>query len=54
MPKFILPYEPQATAHREAEQRRRQVKAWLKHIERDRAPSITDDRELVAREPEEA
>jgi hypothetical protein len=43
---FVLPYEPQSTAHREAQQRHQDIKQWLRRRERQLpAPSIVPDHE---------
>jgi hypothetical protein len=44
MSKFVLPYEPQFTAHREAEKRHQDVKDWLRgRDDKEPAPSIVPE-----------
>lgn len=46
MSKIVLPYEPQYVGHREAEERRRETKDWLRHREHElgeRSPSIVPE-----------
>jgi hypothetical protein len=53
-PSFVLPYEAEATKHREAEQRHRQVKAWLKERERQIDPPPPSPDRKPRREKEAA
>jgi hypothetical protein len=44
--KIILPYEPQSTACRDVEERRKETKAWLRRRQREldeRSPSIVPE-----------
>jgi hypothetical protein len=50
----VLPYEAEATKHREAEQRHRQVKAWLKERERQIDPPPPSPDRKPRREKEAA
>jgi hypothetical protein len=46
-PTVVLPYEPQYSGHREAEQRRKLTKEWLQRREREveqQSPSIVPER----------
>jgi hypothetical protein len=48
MSTIILPYEPQYTGHREADDRRRATKEWLRRKEQklhEEAPTIVPDHE---------
>jgi hypothetical protein len=41
---LVLPLDPGYTAHREAEERRKQTREWLRRSERaGRAPSVVPD-----------
>lgn len=41
--KVILPYEPDYVGHRQADERRKEVKEWLQRREREYSPSIVPD-----------
>jgi hypothetical protein len=44
MSKFVLPYEPEYSAHRGAEKRHRDTKNWLRDREREpSSPSIVPE-----------
>jgi hypothetical protein len=42
--KIVLPYEPASTAHREAQQSRRQTREWLARRERELAELLRSPR----------
>ena len=51
---LVLPLDPGYTAHREAEERRRQTREWLRRRERQsRAPSVVPDGSEAAAEQRE-
>jgi hypothetical protein len=44
----LLPYEPGYTGNWEAEKRRKDTKAWLRHREREIAARVSQERESIA------
>jgi hypothetical protein len=38
---FVLPYEPESTAHRQAEKRHEETKEWLRRFEHVEAPPLS-------------
>lgn len=38
---FVLPYEPESTAHREAKKRHEETKEWLRRFEHVEAPPLS-------------
>jgi hypothetical protein len=46
MSNFVLPYEPEYTAHREAEKRRHEIKDWLRQGKAEvSSPSVVPERD---------